>query len=94
MALIGNREYYKGIGDINFEGKDSSNPLAFKFYDPNLVVAGKTLREHFKFAVAYWHSFCGQGTDPFGLPTQSFYGILLKIHYRQLRIKLMLLLSL
>ena len=72
MALIGNREYYKGIGDINFEGKDSSNPLAFKFYDPNLVVAGKTLREHFKFAVAYWHSFCGQGTDPFGLPTQSF----------------------
>ena len=72
MALIGNREYYKGIGDINFEGKDSTNPLAFKFYDPNLVVAGKTLREHFKFAVAYWHSFCGQGTDPFGLPTQSF----------------------
>ena len=72
MALIGNREYYKGIGDINFEGKDSSNPLAFKFYDPNLVVAGKTLREHFKFAVAYWHSFCGQGTDPFGLPTQNF----------------------
>ena len=72
MALIGNREYYKGIGDINFEGKNSTNPLAFKFYDPNLVVAGKTLREHFKFAVAYWHSFCGQGTDPFGLPTQSF----------------------
>ena len=72
MGLIGNREFYKGIGDINFEGKDSSNPLAFKFYDPNLVVAGKTLREHFKFAVAYWHSFCGQGTDPFGLPTQSF----------------------
>ncbi|MDA9616997.1 xylose isomerase, partial [Flavobacteriaceae bacterium] len=72
MALIGNVEYYKGIGDIKFEGSDSNNPFAFKYYDPEKIVAGKALKEHFRFAVAYWHSFCGQGTDPFGSGTQDF----------------------
>ncbi|HMB64496.1 MAG TPA: hypothetical protein VKN36_15555, partial [Eudoraea sp.] len=72
MALIGNKEYYKGIGEIKFEGKDSDNPLAFKYYNPDQKVAGKTMREHFKFAVAYWHTFCGQGADPFGPGTQNF----------------------
>ena len=72
MALIGNKEYYKGIGDIKFEGSDSNNPFAFKYYDPEKIVAGKALKEHFRFAVAYWHSFCGQGTDPFGSGTQDF----------------------
>lgn len=72
MAVLGNKEYYKGIGDIRYEGKDSDNPLAFKFYNPEQVVAGKTMREHFKFAVAYWHTFCGQGADPFGPGTQNF----------------------
>ncbi len=72
MALIGNVEYYKGIGDIIYEGKDSTNPFSFKYYDPNKIVAGKTLKDHFRFAVAYWHSFCGQGTDPFGSGTQNF----------------------
>ena len=72
MALIGNVEYYKGIGDIKYEGKDSTNPFSFKYYDPNKIVAGKTLKDHFRFAVAYWHSFCGQGTDPFGSGTQNF----------------------
>ena len=72
MALIGNVEYYKGIGDIKFEGKNSTNPFSFKYYDPNKIVAGKTLKEHFRFAIAYWHSFCGQGTDPFGTGTQNF----------------------
>ena len=72
MALIGNIEYYKGIGDIKFEGSDSNNPFAFKYYDPEKIVAGKALKEHFRFAVAYWHSFCGQGTDPFGSGTQDF----------------------
>ena len=57
MALIGDKEFFKGVGKINYEGPDSDNPLAFKYYNPELVVAGKTLREHFKFAVAYWHSF-------------------------------------
>ena len=72
MAIIGNVEYYKGIGDIKYEGKNSTNPFSFKYYDPNKIVAGKTLKEHFRFAIAYWHSFCGQGTDPFGSGTQNF----------------------
>lgn len=72
MGLIGNVEYYKGIGDIKFEGKDSKNPFSFKYYDPNKIVAGRALKDHFKFAIAYWHSFCGQGTDPFGSATQNF----------------------
>lgn len=72
MALIGNREYFKGIGDIKFEGKESTNPLAFKYYNADQVVAGKTMKEHFKFAIAYWHTFCGQGSDPFGPGTQNF----------------------
>lgn len=72
MILTGNKEYYKGINAIQYEGKDSDNPLAFKYYDPARVVAGKTMREHFKFAIAYWHTFCGQGSDPFGPGTQNF----------------------
>ncbi|PKA98828.1 D-xylose isomerase [Flavobacteriaceae bacterium MAR_2009_75] len=72
MALIGDKEYFKGVGEIKFEGKDSDNPLAFKWYNPEQVVAGKTMKEHFKFAIAYWHTFCGQGADPFGPGTQNF----------------------
>ena len=72
MVTIGNKEYYKGIGEIKFEGKESDNPFAFKYYNPGQVVAGKTMREHFKFAIAYWHTFCGQGSDPFGPGTQNF----------------------
>ena len=72
MILLGDKEYYKGIGQIKYEGKDSDNPLAFKYYNPKQVVAGKTMSEHFKFAIAYWHTFCGQGADPFGPGTQNF----------------------
>lgn len=72
MATLGNKEYFKGIGEIKFEGKESDNPLAFKYYNPDQIVAGKTMREHFRFAIAYWHTFCGQGSDPFGPGTQNF----------------------
>jgi xylose isomerase len=72
MSTLGNKEYYKGIGEIQFEGKESDNPLAFKYYNPDQIVAGKTMREHFKFSIAYWHTFCGQGSDPFGPGTQNF----------------------
>ncbi len=72
MALLGDKEYYKGIPEIKFEGKESDNPLAFKYYNPDQKVAGKTMSEHFKFAVAYWHSFCGTGADPFGPGTLTF----------------------
>jgi xylose isomerase len=72
MILLGDKEYYNGIGEIKYEGKKSDNPLAFKYYNPTQVVAGKTMSEHFKFAVAYWHTFCGVGADPFGPGTQNF----------------------
>ena len=72
MVLIGNKEYYKGINKIEFEGKESDNPLAFKYYDAERIVAGKKMSEHFKFAIAYWHTFCGVGADPFGPGTQNF----------------------
>ena len=72
MILLGDKEYYKGIGQIKYEGKESDNPLAFKYYNPSQLVAGKTMSEHFKFAVAYWHTFCGVGADPFGPGTQNF----------------------
>ena len=72
MITTGDKEFFKGIGKITFEGKQSDNPLAFKYYDENKVVDGKTMKEHFKFAIAYWHTFTGTGGDPFGAPTQDF----------------------
>jgi len=68
----GNKEYFPGIGRIRYEGKDSDNPLAFKFYDQDKVVDGKSMKEHMRFAIAYWHTFCGTGEDPFGPGTQLF----------------------
>jgi len=70
--LLGEKEYFKGIPQIKFEGKESDNVWAFKYYDKNKVVAGKTMKDHFKFAIAYWHSFCGDGGDPFGAATKIF----------------------
>ena len=70
--LLGDKEYFPGIGKIKFEGRESDNLLAFKFYDENRVIAGKTMKEHLRFAVAYWHTFCGTGEDPFGPGTQLF----------------------
>ena len=69
---MANTEYFKGINKIPYEGSESDNPFAFKYYNSDQIVAGKTMRDHFKFAIAYWHSFCGQGTDPFGAGTQNF----------------------
>ncbi len=71
-VVTGNTEYFPGIGKIGFEGRDSDNPLAFKWYDENAVVAGKTMKEHMRFAIAYWHTFCGTGGDPFGGGTHRF----------------------
>ena len=64
--------YFKNIKKIKFEGSKSKNPLAFKYYDPNKKVMGKRMAKHFKFAVAYWHSFCNTGGDPFGAGTKQF----------------------
>jgi xylose isomerase len=71
-VTTGNREYFPDINRITYEGPDSKNPLAFKYYDENKVIAGKTMKDHFRFAIAYWHTFCGTGADPFGPGTKSF----------------------
>ena len=68
----GSTEFFRGIGKIQFEGTETDNPLAYRWYDENKVIGGKTMREHLRFAVAYWHSFNGQGSDPFGGPTHIF----------------------
>ena len=62
-------EFYKGIGKVKYEGKASTNPLSFKYYNPDEVIAGKTMREHLKFAMSYWHTMCAEGTDMFGVGT-------------------------
>src|ERR1700759_3044147 len=70
QIVSGTREYFPGVGKIKFEGPESDNPLAFKWYDENRIIAGKTLKDYIKFAVAYWHSFCNTGGDPFGPGTK------------------------
>ena len=70
--FVGNQEYFPGIGAIAYEGQDSDNPLAFKAYDAGRVIAGKTMEEHLRFAVCYWHTFHGTGSDPFGWGTREY----------------------
>lgn len=70
--VTGDKEYFKSIGQIKYEGPESDNPLAFRWYDENKVVAGKTMKEYLKYSCAYWHSFVGDGSDPFGEPTLLF----------------------
>ncbi|MCY7420960.1 MAG: xylose isomerase, partial [Chitinophagaceae bacterium] len=69
---LGDKEYFSGIGQVKFEGLESDHPLAFRWYDENRVVAGKTLKEHLRFSCAYWHSFVNDGSDPFGGPTHIY----------------------
>lgn len=71
-VVTGDREFFSDIGKVGFEGRGSDNPLAFKWYEPDRVVAGKSMGEHFRFAIAYWHSLCGSGGDPFGPGTKDF----------------------
>ncbi|MEC7280761.1 MAG: xylose isomerase, partial [Verrucomicrobiota bacterium] len=59
-------EFFKGIKNVKYEGPDSKNPLAFKHYNAKEKVGKKTMKEHLRFSVAYWHTFRGGGTDPFG----------------------------
>jgi len=66
------KDYFKNIDSIKFEGKESDNPLSYKYYDPNRKVMGKSLRDHFKFAMCYWHSMNDNGTDPFGRLTNLY----------------------
>lgn len=66
------QEYFQDINKIQYEGPKSDNPLAFKWYDENRKVAGKTLKEHLRFAVAYWHTLNEKGGDPFGVGTREY----------------------
>ncbi|MDB5125569.1 MAG: xylA [Mucilaginibacter sp.] len=72
MIVTGEKEFFKGIDQVKYEGPQSDNPLAFSWYDENKIIAGKTMRDYLRFACAYWHSFCGNGADPFGEPTHLF----------------------
>ena len=71
-STIKQTEFFKGVGQIKFEGTSSDNPFAYRWYDENKMVAGKSMKDHLRFACAYWHSFNGSGADPFGEPTHLF----------------------
>lgn len=71
-VFTGDREYFPGVNAIQFEGRESDNTLAFKFYQPDRQLAGKSMEEHLRFAVCYWHTLCAKGSDPFGVDTQQF----------------------
>src|SRR5690625_6905981 len=58
--------YFPEVGKIRYEGRESDNPLSYRFYDKDKRIGEKTMEEHLRFAVAYWHSFNGDGSDPFG----------------------------
>ena len=70
--VLGSKEFFPGIGKINFEGKTSDNPLSYKWYDENRIIAGKPMKEMLRYAVCYWHTFCNTGADPFGPGTKTF----------------------
>ncbi|MFI5156656.1 MAG: xylose isomerase [Chitinophagales bacterium] len=70
--VTGSREYFPGIPAIKYEGPSSDNPLAYKWYDENKIVAGGKMKDHVRFAVCYWHTFCNTGGDPFGPGTKDF----------------------
>ena len=73
MSIItGAKEFFPAIGQIQYEGPQTDNPLAFRWYDENKIIAGKTMKEQLRFACAYWHSFCNMGADPFGEGTHLF----------------------
>ena len=63
------KDIFKGIPEIRYEGKDSKNELAFKYYDPERVILGKKMKDHLPFAMAWWHNLCATGTDMFGRGT-------------------------
>ena len=65
------KQYFPSVEKIKFEGKESKNPLAFRYYNPEKVVYGKTMAEWFKFSMAWWHTLCADGGDPFGGQTQA-----------------------
>ena len=66
------KQYFPEIGKIQFEGKDSKNPMAFRYYNPEQVVAGRKMKDWLRFSMAWWHTLCAEGADQFGGGTKSF----------------------
>lgn len=66
------KEYFPSVGKIPFEGKDSKNPFAFHYYDPERVVRGRKMKDWFRFSMAWWHTLCAEGGDQFGGGTKKF----------------------
>ena len=66
------KEYFPGIGKIKFEGKESKNPMAYRYYDAEKVIMGKKMKDWLKFAMAWWHTLCAEGSDQFGGGTKTF----------------------
>ena len=81
-------EFYKSVPKINYEGPKSTNPLSFKFYNPDEVIGGKTMREQLKFAVSYWHTLCAEGADMFGVGTaDKSYGAADSMEHAKAKVK-------
>ena len=72
IITIGRQEYFPKIGKIEYKGADSTDPLSFRYYDAERVINGKKMKDHFRFATCYWHTFCGNGGDPFGAGTKVY----------------------
>jgi len=69
---IRTKEFFPTVGKIRFEGVESRNPLTFRYYDENKIVSAKAMKEHLRFSMAYWHTLCGTGGDPFGPGRKEF----------------------
>ncbi len=66
------KEFFPGIGKIPFEGKESRNPMAFRYYDAEKVILGKKMKDWLRFSMAWWHTLCAEGADQFGSGTKEF----------------------
>ena len=72
VPFIASREFFPGISRVQYEGPESDNPLAFKTYDADRIVGNKSMRDHLRFSICYWHTFCADGNDPFGPGTRAY----------------------
>ena len=73
MKIVkGEKEFFPTVGEVRYEGKESKNPLAFRWYDAEKVVMGKKMKDWLRFSMAYWHTLCAGGSDPFGGDTKDF----------------------
>ena len=72
FIIMATKEYFPGIGKIKFEGKESKNPMAFRYYDAEKVIMGKKMKDWLKFSMAWWHTLCAEGGDQFGGGTKHF----------------------